>query len=41
VLPLKLTDGGLIRLADGHGARVREPPALEMTIARASVSAAW
>jgi len=40
VLPLKLADGVETRLADGHGARAREPPEVEMAISRASTSAA-
>jgi hypothetical protein len=41
LLPLKLADGVVIRLADGHRAHARELPWVEMAISRVSVSAAW
>jgi hypothetical protein len=40
MLPLKLADGGVIRLADGHRARAREQPEVKMAIFRARASAA-
>ena len=41
VLPLKLADGVVTRLADGHHADARPHSGVRMAISRASASAAW
>ncbi|MDF2434670.1 MAG: hypothetical protein JWP44_4301, partial [Mucilaginibacter sp.] len=41
VLPLKLADGVLTRLADGHRARAQSQSVIAMAISRLSGGAAW